>query len=481
MKKLLSVLLSTVLIINLFFITVSAENFVTQIEAFTYKNYKIPAYDGDGYEILDNNVPHFTKTMLNQEIYEKYGDLDSLGRVTGCSANIDMSLMPTGDRESISSVTPTGWIQNKYDFISGKYLYNRSHLIGWQLTGENANKKNLMTGTRSFNTPNMLKFENLVADYIKLNSENNVLYRVTPVFQGNNLLATGVIMEAQSVDDNGKSIKFCVFVYNVENGVSIDYLTGKNKEADEPTDIKNTSVSVSSCTYTGKPLTPKVTVKYGNKILTVNTDYKTVFSNNTNAGTAKVTVKGINNYCGFVTKSFTIKKAAYSPTIASTKYVYDGKAHTISIKNIKPNSICKYKTSTNASYTTKKPTRTVVGKTPIYYTISNANYTTITSGRTVTIIPRNTTGFKLTAGKNSFTAKWNKYTTQTTGYQLRYSLYSNMSKATAVGIGSNTITSKAITKLAAKKKYYVQIRTFKKVGNENFFSNWSYIYNVTTR
>ena len=156
--------------------------------------------------------------------------LDLLGRCGVASANISKDLMPTEKRGSIGSIKPSGWHTIKYDHIDGKYLYNRCHLIGYQLTGENANEKNLITCTRSMNTKGMLQFENMVTKYIK-DTGNHVLYRVTPVFEGNNLVATGVEMEAYSVEDNGKGIKFNVFVYNIEDGIIIDYKTGDSKLA----------------------------------------------------------------------------------------------------------------------------------------------------------------------------------------------------------------------------------------------------------
>ena len=153
-----------------------------------------------------------------------------LGRCGVASANISKDLMPTEKRGSIGMIKPSGWHTIKYDHIDGKYLYNRCHLIGYQLTGENANEKNLITCTRSMNTKGMLQFENMVTKYIK-DTGNHVLYRVTPVFEGNNLVATGVEMEAYSVEDNGKGIKFNVFVYNIEDGIIIDYKTGDSKLA----------------------------------------------------------------------------------------------------------------------------------------------------------------------------------------------------------------------------------------------------------
>ena len=184
----------------------------------------IPAYDGSPWVELNQNTPNFDPDDLTQEAFEEYGPLDSLGRCTTAWANVCQELMPTEDRESISTVTPTGWINREYD---GEYLYNRCHLIGFQLTGENANEQNLITGTRYLNVEGMLPFENMVADYVK-ETGNHVLYRVTPIFDGDNLVASGVEMEAQSVEDQGEGICFHVYCYNVQPGVTIDYATGES-------------------------------------------------------------------------------------------------------------------------------------------------------------------------------------------------------------------------------------------------------------
>lgn len=193
---------------------------------------------------LNDNVPYFTDDeKATTKAYEKYSELDSLGRCGVVIACIGRELMPKADEErgSISSVTPSGWEQAKYDtkLIDGGYLYNRAHLIGWQLTAENANERNLITGTRYFNVDGMLPFENLVADYIK-ETGNHVMYRVTPDFEGNNLVATGVTMEAYSVEDNGDGIQFCVYVYNFQPGILIDYATGKSR-LDDGTEIPDNS------------------------------------------------------------------------------------------------------------------------------------------------------------------------------------------------------------------------------------------------
>ena len=190
----------------------------------------VPAYAGAPYVAVNNNVPYFSDSDLTATSFEQYGDLDALGRCTTAYASIGQDLMPTEKRGSISSVKPTGWHNAKYDGIDGKYLYNRCHLIGYQLTAENANEKNLITGTRYMNVEGMEPFENMTADYIK-ETGNHVLYRVTPEFEGNNLVASGVLMEGKSVEDNGAGVLFCVYCYNVQPGITIDYATGESAKA----------------------------------------------------------------------------------------------------------------------------------------------------------------------------------------------------------------------------------------------------------
>lgn len=236
MKKFISAMLLTLAMSVLSYSVVLA-SYTSTIDSFTYNGYYIPAYDGDVYEEINGNEPKFTSTQFTQDISVTYGELDSLGRVTTCYGNLDHTLFPTGECGNISSVYPTGWVQAQYDFINGKYLYYRSNLIMWALTGQNANKQNLMTGTRTFNTIGMLTYENKVLNYLKEDEGNNVLYRVTPVFKGNDLLASGLIMEAESVDDLGAKLKFAIFVYNVEPGVEIDYATGKSRKANSDENI----------------------------------------------------------------------------------------------------------------------------------------------------------------------------------------------------------------------------------------------------
>lgn len=185
----------------------------------------LPKYSGKAYTQVNNNVPFFKDYEIINGSFEYYGSLDRLGRCDVCFASIATDLMPTEKRESISSITPTGWLNASYDNVDGGYLYNRCHLIGFQLTGENANERNLITGTRYLNVDGMLPFENKIADYIE-STGNRVVYRATPVFTGNNLVADGVLLEAYSVEDNGQGVSFCVYCYNVQPQISIDYATG---------------------------------------------------------------------------------------------------------------------------------------------------------------------------------------------------------------------------------------------------------------
>ena len=200
---------------------------VKPVSQTSYQLENIPSYQGDAYVVINQNEPEFTEVDKNFT-GENYSDLDALGRCGVAMARVGIDKMPTEERGSIGMVKPSGWHTVKYDIVSGKYLYNRCHLIGYQLTGENANEKNLITCTRSMNTTGMLEWENKVADYVK-ETENHVLYRVTPLFEGENLVATGVQIETLSLEDNGQGVKFNVFVYNVQEGIEIDYKTGDSK------------------------------------------------------------------------------------------------------------------------------------------------------------------------------------------------------------------------------------------------------------
>ena len=196
----------------------------------------LPAYDGEPSVEINNGIPLFTDAEKEADPFEYYGDLDKLGRCTVAYACIDKAMMPKEDRGSIREIKPTAWQTSEYEFIDEGHLYNRCHLIGFQLTGENANEKNLITGTRYMNVQGMLPYENMVADYIR-STNNHVLYRVTPIFEGKHLLASGVLMEAYSIEDKGKGVCFCAYCYNAQPGIRIEYTDGSNS-IDETANIE---------------------------------------------------------------------------------------------------------------------------------------------------------------------------------------------------------------------------------------------------
>lgn len=203
----------------------------------------VPDFSDNPFVVINDNLPEFQQKDLTQSAYEYYSELDVFGRCGYAMACVGTELMPTEDRESISNVKPSGWVQAQYEWVDGKSLYNRCHLIGFQLTGENANKQNLITGTRYMNVEGMLPFENMIADYIK-ETNNHVLYRVTPIYDGENLVARGVQLEAMSVEDNGDGICFHVYVYNNQPGVIIDYATGESRAENKPNNTdEKTSVT----------------------------------------------------------------------------------------------------------------------------------------------------------------------------------------------------------------------------------------------
>lgn len=216
----------------------------------------VPEYSGKAYVAVNSNKPYFKDSDVTTKPFEKYSALDSLGRCGVAYANVCREIMPTEKRGDIYSVKPTGWQHVEYDFVDGLSLYNRCHLIAHSLAGEDANEKNLITGTRYFNTEGMLPFENMVCDYVK-ETGNHVLYRVTPVFEGANLIATGVLMEGYSVEDGGEGIEFCVFCYNLQPGVEIDYSNGKSRVAE-----KKNSYSFSSDDVTANYVLNEKTKKF---------------------------------------------------------------------------------------------------------------------------------------------------------------------------------------------------------------------------
>ena len=251
MKRVKRFILSVILTISCLFGSVSPSYYpvawATTNSNIKYTVNNVPVFSGLPYVEIDGNIPSFKASEMITEPFEKYTELDELGRCGVAYANICKEIMPTEARGSIGMVKPSGWQTIKYDFVDGKYLYNRCHLIGYQLAGENANVKNLITGTRYLNIVGMLEFENTVSAYIEENPKNHVLYRVTPIFKGKNLLASGVQIEAYSVEDNGRGVSFNVYCYNAQPGVEIDYRTGDSKISDS---YSSQAIKVNTDSYT---------------------------------------------------------------------------------------------------------------------------------------------------------------------------------------------------------------------------------------
>ncbi len=238
--------------------------------AFNLSN--IPKYLGKPYVDVNNNMPFFNASDLTEGSFEEYSPLDNLGRCGVAYACVGKDVMPTEKRGSIGSVKPSGWQTIKYDNVDGKYLYNRCHLIGYQLTGENANEKNLITGTRYLNIEGMLPFENMTADYVK-ETNNHVLYRVTPIFENNNLLADGVLMEGYSVEDSGAGICFCVYAYNVQPDIEINYSNGNSKISGTVKKTTNEEIQTLTNVSPSVPVSaPAENEKTSTYILNTNTD-----------------------------------------------------------------------------------------------------------------------------------------------------------------------------------------------------------------
>lgn len=313
----------TILIITISLSTTPAlAAFSGGVEAFEYGELSIPAYDGDAYEVINDNDPTFTEAeKASRESYEVYSNFDGLGRVGVVMANIDYDSLPTEPRGSISHITPTGWIQQKYDIVSGGWLFNRSHLYGYQIGGDDL-ETNLMTGTRAFNVNGMLPIENQVANYVQNSEESghHVLYRVTPIFDDENLLAKGVLMEAESLED--ETINICVFCYNVQPGILMDYLTGASilENGDVAKDISSAKInSVGIKVFSGKFIKPGLVVKDGDKTLKAGADYNVTYTSNKLPGKAKATITVIGAYKGTKTVFFIIKPGKTVITSAKTK------------------------------------------------------------------------------------------------------------------------------------------------------------------
>ena len=298
MKRTKSVFLCLLMVLSVVW-NLAVPASAVQKEKITLSN--LPAYSGEAYVELNGNVPNFDKSDMTTKAFEKYSEIDELGRCGVAYANVCTETMPTEKRGNIGMIKPSGWHTVKYDNVDGKYLYNRCHLIGYQLTAENANEKNLITGTRYLNIEGMLPFENTVADYVE-ETDNHVLYRVTPIFKGKNLLASGVQMEAYSVEDKGKGVSFNVYCYNVQPNIDIDYSNGDSKLADGTIasitlNYKKYSLEVGqSKTFvaTTSPESAAKSVKWyssNSKIATVNSKGKVTALK---AGTVTITAKTSN-------------------------------------------------------------------------------------------------------------------------------------------------------------------------------------------
>ena len=326
-KKIISV---TILFISL--VLISPEliwaDYSSVVDSFEYNGVVIPSSGSNAFVTLNDNNPFFTEAeKAITDTYESYTELDSLERVGTAQANIDKGSLDTDERDDISSIKPTGWIQGKYDIVSGGWLYNRSHLYAHSLGGDDI-AKNLMTGTRTFNYDGMYaSSENLILNFIKSSEENvHVLYRVTPVFSDDDLLAKGTLMEALCLED--PDFKICAFCYNVQPGISINYSTGENRLTDsepeepesEPKSIKDMCISsIKTQTYTGKYLKPVITIKDGNTKLVNNVDYKATYKNNRYPGKASVKITGIGYYNDDLSLSFIIRPAKITISSLSSK------------------------------------------------------------------------------------------------------------------------------------------------------------------
>ena len=396
-------------------------DYVTEIDAFEYNGIEIPESDGRYSTVVNDNDPLFTEAeKAVTEPYETYSEFDSLNRVGKAQANIDKTSIEVGERGNIGSIYPTGWIQGNYDIVKGKWLYNRSHLYAHSLGGDDI-ARNLMTGTYEFNHSGMYDtFESIVLQYIKSSEENvHVLFRATPVFDDDDLLAKGILMEALCLED--PDFKTCIFCYNIQNGISIDYATGNNYltdggSPDNPSgktdtddsdnndnpvttrkSIKDLTISCARIKkYTGKYLKPSVTIKDGSKVLSKGTDYTIEYKNNKLPGKASVKLTGIGDYKGTMTLNFVIR-------------------------------------------------------------------------------PKKMKIIKSRGSKNSLTLKWQKHP-GVTSYQIAYR-QKGSSKFRYMTCRSTT-TSKTITSLKAGKKYQVKIRALKQVSGKKYYSTYSKLKTV---
>lgn len=274
----------------------------------------IPPFSNKAYVVINDNKPYFEENEINSNSFEFYSELDNLGRCGTAYACVGVDLMPTEDRGNIGSVKPSGWHSVRYDIVDGKFLYNRCHLIAYMLAGENANEKNLITGTRYLNIEGMLPFEDMVHDYVK-ETKNHVLYRVTPIFKDNNLLASGCLMEGYSVEDNGDGIMFCVYAYNAQPGITIDYLTGESSLDTET--LPNKTPSAEKHTYVINKSSKKFHIESCSQVDRIVSENKELFE-----GTPQELIKNGYIPCGSCCKDIPYDPDdAVSPTPSPTPTV----------------------------------------------------------------------------------------------------------------------------------------------------------------
>ena len=465
-----------------------AGEYETTIDGFSIDGVSVPGYDGYSTEVVNGNDPMFNEEDYGDTAEAHYGDLDSLGRCTYADGLLDSSLIPTWSRGDISSVTPSGWVQAKYTgVVSGGWLYNRCHLIGWQLTGADLTSmtkaelaKNLITGTRYLNVGSggdgMVGYENEVADYIKEDEAHKVAYSVTPIFFNDDLVARGVLMQAKSIGNN--DISYCVFCYNVQPGIAIDYETGNSILTQSLTD----NISVSDCTinfpeekftYTGFAIEPKATLEHEGNQLNEGVDYTLSYKNNTKAGQAVMIITGVGTYKDTASFEFTIEPASLkncSVNLSATKVKCTGKA-------LKPKVEAangKAAMAVNTDYTVTYKNNLNAGKASVVITGTGSYKDSVTKYFIIT--PAKAVIKKMSAKKKSIVVSAVKQK-NVTAYQFAYK---QKGKKKWIIKTSKTPT-KTIAKLKRNKTYSLKVRTYKKIDGKTYYGSWSVVKQIKTK
>ncbi len=472
----------------LFAVPSFAGEYETTIEGFTFDGVSVPGYDGYSTEVVNGNDPLFNEADFGEVAEAHYGDLDELGRCTYADGLLDYSLIPTWTRGDIGSVKPSGWVQAQYPgVVSGGYLYNRCHLIGWQLTGADLTSmtkeelsKNLITGTRYLNVGSggdgMVGYENEVATYIREDEDNKVAYSVIPVFFDNDLVARGVLMQAKSIGSD--DISYCIFCYNVQPGIAIDYETGNSvltQSLEDTTSINdcNVSLAADALTYTGTAVEPDVIVEHEGTKLSKEIDYVLTYKNNTAAGKASVIVTGVGDYRDSVSIEFTIEPASVKNckvSLATTKIKCTGKALKPKVKVINGDRPLVEKTDYTVSYKNNKNT----GKASVTVTGVGSckdqltKYFIITPAKAVI----NKTGAKKRSIKITVSAQKN-----VTGYEYAYKLKTKKKWT----IKKAQKPTKIFKPLKRNKLYNVKVRAFKKIDGKIYRGPWSSVKKVKTK